>query len=53
MLAAAFDPSIGGRSFDWAIAQHLAQPFNKPGNDVTKNKRSWIRLLADVILDYY
>jgi hypothetical protein len=26
----------------------LAQGFNKPGSDVTKNKRSWIRLLAEV-----
>lgn len=48
MLAAAFDPSLGGRSIDLAIAHHLAKGFNKPGSDVTKNKRSWIRLLAEV-----
>jgi len=48
MLATSFDPSLGGRCFDTVIAQHLVQPFNKPGSDVTKNKRSWIRLLAEV-----
>lgn len=48
MLAAAFDPSLGGRSFDHAIAHQLAQSFNKPGMDVTKNKRGWIRLVAEV-----
>lgn len=48
MLATTFDPSLGGRSFDLAIAHQLAKGFNKPGSDVTKNKRSWIRLLAEV-----
>lgn len=48
MLACTFDSSLGGRSFDIAIAHQLAQGFNKPGSDVTKNKRSWIRLLAEV-----
>ena len=48
MLATAFDPSLGGRAIDVIMAQHFAQGFNKPGYDVTKNKRSWIRLLAEV-----
>ena len=48
MLACTFDPSLGGRSIDLTIAHHLAKAFNKPGSDVTKNKRSWIRLLAEV-----
>jgi len=48
MLAASFDPSLGGRCFDTLIAHNLAKPFNKPGSDVTQNKRSWIRLLAEV-----
>lgn len=48
MLAAAFDPTLGGRLIDEAIGHHLAQLFNKPGMDVTKNKRGWIRLLAEV-----
>lgn len=48
MLACTFDPALGGRSIDIAIAHQLAQGFNKPGSDVTKNKRSWIRLLAEV-----
>jgi len=34
--------------FDTLIAHNLAKPFNKPGSDVTQNKRSWIRLLAEV-----
>ena len=53
MLATSFDPSLGGRCFDTVIAQHLVQPFNKPGSDVTKNKRSWIRLLAEVQADFF
>ncbi|XP_045023997.1 97 kDa heat shock protein-like [Daphnia magna] len=48
MLACTFDPALGGRSIDIAIAHQLAQGFNKPGSDVTKNKGSWIRLLAEV-----
>ncbi|EFX67876.1 hypothetical protein DAPPUDRAFT_229110 [Daphnia pulex] len=48
MLACTFDPALGGRSIDITIAHQLAQGFNKPGSDVTKNKRSWIRLLAEV-----
>ena len=48
MLACTFDPSLGGRSIDLTIAHHLAKAFNKPSSDVTKNKRSWIRLLAEV-----
>lgn len=48
MLSTSFDPSLGGRSIDWIMAQHFAMGFNKPGFDVTKNKRAWIRLLAEV-----
>lgn len=48
MLATSFDPTLGGRCFDTQIAHQLAKPFNKPGSDVTQNKRSWIRLLAEV-----
>ena len=48
MLATTFDQTLGGRSFDLAIAHELAKPFNKPNSDVTKNKRAWIRLLAEV-----
>ena len=48
MLATSFDPNIGGRSIDLAMAHHLAKDFNIPNSDVTKNKRSWIRLLAEV-----
>jgi len=48
MLATSFDPNIGGRSIDLVMAHHLAKNFNKPNSDVTKNKRSWIRLLAEV-----
>merc|ERR1712137_897167 len=36
MLAASFDPSLGGRCFDTLIAHNLAKPFNKPGSDVTQ-----------------
>lgn len=53
MLAATFDPSLGGRSIDLAIAHQLAKGFNKPGSDVCKNKRSWIRLLAEVFLTLF
>ena len=49
MLSTSFDPSLGGRSIDWIMAQHFATGFNKPGIDITKNKRAWIRLLAEVI----
>lgn len=48
MLATTFDPSLGGRSFDLAIAHQLAKGFNKAGSDISKNKRAWIRLLAEV-----
>lgn len=48
MLACAFDPTVGGRSLDLAIAHQIAKGFNKPGCDVTKNKRGWLRLLAEV-----
>nr|QWA14828.1 heat shock cognate 70c [Diaphanosoma celebensis] len=48
MLTTAFDPSLGGRSFDWMIAHQLAASFNRPNCDVTKNKRAWIRLVAEV-----
>lgn len=48
MLSTSFDPSLGGRSIDWIMAQHFATGFNKPGIDITKNKRAWIRLLAEV-----
>jgi len=48
MLATAFDPSLGGRSFDWMIAHQMGATFNRPNCDVTKNKRAWIRLVAEV-----
>ena len=48
MLACTFDPSLGGGSFDIAIAQYFVASFNKPGSDITQNQGSWIRLLAEV-----
>ena len=46
---AAYDPCLGGRDFDAAIAEHFAPAVQKKcGDDVKCNKRAWNRLLGAV-----
>lgn len=48
VLATAFDPFLGGRNFDRALADHFAVEFkNQYKIDVTQNKRAGLRLVAE------
>ncbi|XP_041460956.1 97 kDa heat shock protein [Lytechinus variegatus] len=48
VLANASDKNLGGRDFDWLLAEHFAVDFQTRYKlDVKSNQRAWLRLLAE------
>lgn len=48
MLSCAFDPNLGGRNIDFALAEHFKHEFIKKYKiDASQNPRAYIRLLAE------
>ncbi|XP_071511676.1 97 kDa heat shock protein-like [Diadema antillarum] len=48
VLANASDRQLGGRDFDWLLAEHFAEDFKTRYKlDVKSNMRAWLRLLTE------
>eukprot|EP00057_Strongylocentrotus_purpuratus_P008767 XP_011663241.1 PREDICTED: 97 kDa heat shock protein isoform X1 [Strongylocentrotus purpuratus] len=48
VLANASDKNLGGRDFDWLLAEHFAVDFQtRYKMDVKSNQRAWLRLMAE------
>ena len=47
VLAKTFDPSLGGRNFDYRLKDHFVAEFKKKYKVDSSNPRQWLRLLQE------